>query len=129
MTDPIIRLARRVDDDPFFVASALREYAASENLDEAALAARLGCSVETLARVALCRRPHPSPPRFREDLARIATRFGVKPDVLAEMLRRAAVLERARRGGAAEHGTLMAARDRESPAEPGSPDPETGDHP
>ena len=57
MTDPLDALARRVADDPFFLGSALARHAESHGLDDAGLAAALGCSVETLAMLRLCRLP------------------------------------------------------------------------
>jgi hypothetical protein len=106
-------LARRVVDDPFFLGEALAAYARSEGLDDAGLAAALGCSVEGLARLRLCRRPDPA--RFGADVARIAERFGARADALAEAVRRADALAALRdaSAGAAEAGLLMAARDRD----------------
>lgn len=125
MVEPIAELARRVEADPFFLASALAEYARSEGLDSSELAAWLGCSAAILPRLALCRRPRPSP-YFQADVDRIAARFGVRPDALARVARRADVLATLRRpatrdegvkgsGPATEDraaGLLMAARDR-----------------
>lgn len=74
------RLARRVEDDPFFLASALRDYARDNGIGAQALADRLGCAVETLPQLALCRRPVPA--TFDHDIATIAARFGIDPRVL-----------------------------------------------
>jgi hypothetical protein len=106
-------LARRLADDTFFLASALREYQTSEILDEEGLAAMLGCSVETLVPLALCRRPTSTPPAFRRDVDRIAERFGVNAGALAALVRRADALAGLRQRATAERGTLLAARDRE----------------
>lgn len=117
MTDRIRALARRVADDPFFLGCALAEYAGSEGLDERALAELLGCSISTLAPLALCRRPRPQPPFFRQDVERIAERFGLKADVLAALVRRAdaiASLRQARASGGQPRDVLAAARDRET---------------
>jgi len=105
-------LARRVMEDPFFLGSALAEYARSEGLDEVGLSAALGCSGEALARLRLCRRPDPAPERFAAEVELIATRFGARPDVVAEAVRRADALAGLRGPAAGERGLLMAARDR-----------------
>jgi hypothetical protein len=57
MTSRIDALARRLDKDEFFLASVLRIYALSEQLDEHGLADRLGCELGTLHLLRLCRRP------------------------------------------------------------------------
>jgi hypothetical protein len=113
MTDRIDRLARRVEADPFFLASALAEYARGQRLDECGLTDALGCSLETLTRLRLCRRPRPEPGLFQEDIDRIARRFRVRADLLAQAVRRADALATMRRATAPEGGLLAAARDRE----------------
>ena len=120
MSERIDALARRVRDDPFFLASALQDYARSERLDRQALADVLACPVEALAPLGLCRRPRPDPPLFRRDVDRIAARFGADAEALAEIVRRADALDALRRTAAGERGLLMAARDREEdePEEP-----------
>jgi hypothetical protein len=105
-------LARRVTEDPFFLGSALADYARSEGLDDAGLAAALGCSGEALARLRLCRRPDPAPERFAAEVERIASRFGARPEVVAEAVRRADALAGLRGPAVGERGLLMAARDR-----------------
>ena len=132
MSERIAALARRVRGDPFFLAAVLDAYARSEGLDEVGLAALLACPVATLAPLGLCRRPRPEPPLFRRDVERIAARFGVRADALAEVVRRAdalAALRRIAAGDAAdadERGLLMAARDRE---EDGAEEQEQPDEP
>jgi hypothetical protein len=119
-------------DDPFFLGSALAEYARSEGLDEAELAAALGCSSEALARLRLCRRPDPAPERFLDEVELIAHRFGARPEVVAEAVRRADALVALREPALGARGLLMAARDRTaagedvgSPGQPGAA-PEAG---
>jgi hypothetical protein len=121
MSDGIAALARRVQDDPFFLASALADYARSEELDEGGLAAVLDCSIDTLNRLRLCRRPGLVVDAFQADAGRIAARFGVSTDTLAEIIRRSDVLVALRRAGAAEVGLLAAARDREEATDTGAP--------
>ena len=124
MASRLARLARRVEDDPTFLASALKQYALSEGLDGRGLAAALSCPVEALARLALCRRPRPTPPWFRQDVDRIATRFGANADALAAIVRQADALDRLRGIEADERGLLMAARDQDAPPTDDAPEGE-----
>ena len=87
MSKPLERLARRVQSDSFFLAAPLARYAGSEQLDDAALAARLGCDLDTLTHLRLCRNPEPMAPHFWKDVACIATRYRLDPDRLAEIVR------------------------------------------
>lgn len=113
MPGRIDALARRVESDPEFLASALADYARSEGLDDEGLAAVLGCSVTVLGPLRLCLRPRPQAGQFRTDVDEIATRFGVRRDALVEVVRRADALAALRRPPSSqEHGLLMAARDR-----------------
>src|SRR5579884_1004704 len=79
------RAAITVGDRPTFMAGALARYREIEGLDEAGLARRLGVEPEQISRFALCRRPRPD--RFRADVEAIATRFGIAPEQLANLLR------------------------------------------
>jgi hypothetical protein len=104
MSDRLEHFARRVADDPFFLASALTEYAHSEDLDDVGLAEALGCPVEALAPLRLCRRPRPDPAGMREDTARIGGRFGIDPVILADVVRRADALSILRQDTAGARG-------------------------
>jgi hypothetical protein len=105
-------LARRVEGDGFFLASALADYARGERLGEGELAAVLGCPPEVLTPLRLCRRPHGDASRFRRDVDRIAAQFGIAPEVLAQVLRRSDAITALGAGAESGLGTLMAARDR-----------------
>src|SRR5579864_1216221 len=87
MSDALESLARRVASDPFFLAAPLARYAQRQGLDDAALAARLGCQPEVLTDLRLCRNPHPEAPRFWQDVERIATHHGLDAGRLAEVVR------------------------------------------
>lgn len=113
-------------DDRFFLASALEEYARSEELGRESLAEELGCVPEMLGRLGLCRRPRSDPHGFREDVDRIASRFGISSERLAEVVRRSDALS-ALAGARQEAGTLAAARDRDRA--PGGPPGEGGVEP
>ncbi len=111
MSSPLDRMARRAAADPFFLAAALDRHARSERLDDAALAARLGCDMPTLTMLRLCRMPRPEAPHFGNDIDAIAGRFGVAADVLAAAVRRGQVLLRQQAGESGAAGLLLAARD------------------
>jgi hypothetical protein len=115
MNPHLEHLARRLPDAPDFLACALAGYARSERLDDTGLAARLGCPVQTLTHLRLCRCPRERAPLFRQDVVQIAGRFGVDADALAEAVRRGQALYHLRdpAGGA---GFLLAARYGEPPA-------------
>jgi hypothetical protein len=117
MSERIDALARRVRNDDFFLASALEQYRASEQLDEAGLAATLGCDSEILATLGLCRRPREG--HIQKDIDQIAKHFGLDAGVLAQIVRRADAVEALRRP-AVEQSFTAAARDRpeESPENP-----------
>jgi hypothetical protein len=117
MSDPLERLARRVEGDPFFLASVLVEYAHGEGLDDAGLALELGCRAGDLTALRLCRAPRPAPADFRADVQEVASRFALDPTRLMDLVRHGEALRRLREGAAGAAGFLMAARDRpEAPA-------------
>jgi hypothetical protein len=105
----LARAATRAEREPFFLASALAAYRALSGLDDAALAAELGCAESALARLALCRRPRGDSPMFREDVTRIAAATGADAARLARLLRAADAAETLR---AAPSAGLLAAQDR-----------------
>ncbi len=83
MSESLKHLANRVEADPYFLAHRLAEYALAQGgLSDVGLAARLGCPVETLVNLRLCRVP-----RNDADVLTIARRFGLDPATLAEVLR------------------------------------------
>jgi hypothetical protein len=91
MPNHLEHLARRLEDDPFFLACPLRLYAKSEELGEGGLAEALKCSKEALMSVRLCRAPSPDE-SFFECIERIATRFAANAEALAEAVRRGQAL-------------------------------------
>ncbi len=116
MADPLDGLAARAEREPFFLASVLGPYARGEGLDDAGLAAALGCPPGELTMLRLCRAPRAAPDEFWEDVTCIAGRFGLDPQRLAEVVKRGRAAHRlqelVREGG----DFLLAARD-------GEPDP------
>ncbi len=129
MSTHLQRLAHRVQSDPFFLAAPLARYAESQQLDDDALTVRIGCDRDTLRRLRLCRNPEPMAPDFWHDVQRIAARFHLDADRLAEIVRFGQALLHAQLptsasgeptadGGAG--GSLLAAREEtEAQAPPG----------
>ena len=78
--------ARKAADLPFFVAWALRAYHGLRGIAEAELAELLGCPVESLPRLALCRRPDTTAAQFRAEVEQIAAYAGANSFPLARLL-------------------------------------------
>jgi hypothetical protein len=110
MATNLEHLARRLVDDPFFVACPLTLYATSEGLDEESLASRLRCTKVAFPLVCLCQAPAAESPSFQDDIERIAAKFSVDADVLVEAVRRGQAIYQMRRN-AESASTLLAARD------------------
>jgi hypothetical protein len=125
MPDPFQALAARAEDKPFFMAWLLAAYAQSEGLDDAGLAAALGCSREEVVMLRLCRAPRTDPAEFWDDVVCIAERFGLSPERLAEAVKRGRVVRRFQSVDQSVGGSLMAARDPESDASPERPKDES----
>lgn len=126
------RAAERASRRRFFLASPLLAYARAERLDDAGLAARLGCDPADLPALLLCRRPTGEGPMFRSDVEAIAERFHLDPAQLAGLIRAAdALVALGRAAPDVTRGMLAAARDREAgPLPPGeSADGPSGDEP
>ena len=116
------RAVERARREPGFLGAVLAEYQARLGLDDAALAAELGCAEEHLADLALCRPPRAG--RFRADLEQIAGRLGLDPLPLARLLRLAGALG-ALADAAPDSEGLRAARrvdEADEPAGEGLPD-------
>lgn len=116
MTQPLETLAQRLEQDPFFLACPLHLFAQSEGLEEKELAKKLGCSLESLVFLRLCRAPEGEAAKFQKDIECIASRFQIQGDVLAEVMRRGEALWNMKKKAAAK--TLMAARDADQPKDP-----------
>ena len=114
MANHLESLALRLERDPFFLACPLAGYARSESLDDAALAAAMKCSLESLTMIRLCRSPDAD--RFKADIDAVATRFNADADVLALAVRRGQVLATLQsRQPEQTGGMLLAARDDDRP--------------
>jgi hypothetical protein len=108
------RAAERASHHPFYLASSLLAYARAEGLDDEGLAGSLGCDLNTLPALLLCRRPTGRGAVFRADVEAIAARFGLDAGRLARLIRDADVLV-SLQGATADRagGLLAAARDRD----------------
>ena len=118
MTKHLEALACRLTKNPKFFACPLAAYALSEDLDDAALAARLECTRENLTMIRLCRAPEAD--RFSADIDEVATRFSADAHALGAAVRHGQSVERMRARQAEQTGgMLLAARDDDRPeAEP-----------
>lgn len=105
-------MARRVAEDPSYLAHVLARYADDAALSEEGLRAELLCSPDDFTRLRLCRRPRPE--QFAADVDLIAERCHADADVLLLIIRHVDSLEAI---GGSGRGTLLAARDREEDGE------------
>lgn len=111
-SDTLRHAADRAVDNPYFLAAALEAYRQERGLSAQELADYLGCPIETLPFLALCRRPADG--SFQRDVTMIAARFGVGAPRLASLLREVELLETVDHEGSR---IAMAARDREEDEE------------
>jgi transcriptional regulator with XRE-family HTH domain len=79
--------AKRAVRSRFFLAESLKEFRINRGMTEDDLGAFLGCSPVLLTKLALCRRPDPESPKFRNDIERIATAFNMQPIRLVQVIR------------------------------------------
>jgi hypothetical protein len=77
--------ARRAAQQSFFVAFALDQHQQAQGIDDLQLVGELGCTLEDLTRIRLCRMPQAG--QFDEEVAKLATRFHADAALLADILR------------------------------------------
>lgn len=77
-------LANQAASRPEFIASQLAAYQQEKHLDDASLAAQLGCSLDDLTHLRLCARPRLD--HFDEDVTRIAQHVHANRATLAHLL-------------------------------------------
>ncbi|MBI2807306.1 MAG: hypothetical protein HYX68_20175 [Planctomycetes bacterium] len=109
MATNLERLARRLEDDPFFLACPLRLFAQSMKLDDQRLAEKLGCSLDTLVIVCLCRAPSGDAAEFQRGITQIADKFKIDASQLIEVVRLGQAIFNMRQGPSTN--ALLAARD------------------
>ncbi|GIV59244.1 MAG: hypothetical protein KatS3mg043_0333 [Rhodothermaceae bacterium] len=96
-----------------FLAHVFARYLTIEEIDEGALAERLGCSEFGYYRLALCRTPA-TDQAFAEQIRQIAAFSGASPIVLAQIIRRVQAVESLQEAASnTDRATLLAARERE----------------
>ena len=78
-------LARLAANKPEFIASHLAAYQQEKQRDDAALAAQLGCSLDDLTHLRLCKCPRLD--HFDEDITRIAQHVHANWSALTSLLR------------------------------------------
>jgi hypothetical protein len=109
MANPLDEMAERSRHERFFFGCLLEQYAVVEGLDDAALAANLGCTVDDLRGLRLCRAPRDDRAGLREDIGRVAAALGLNEGKLTRVVVRARATAMLRGKG----GSLRAARDRD----------------
>lgn len=113
----------RAAESDYFLAKVFRVYKKLEKVNTAGLAQQLGCSQETLVRLALCRRPNiDDSVSFKADVERISQHFSVNTDKLAALVRYVDTMEGFSEspqltGVMKEEGILLTARDQEEDVE------------
>jgi hypothetical protein len=117
VSEKLTALASRIENDGYFLAAALTTYAQSERITDERLAKLLGCDPLRLTALRLCRMPDTRSTEFSHEVDRIATRFKVNAELLAEAVRRwSALIAMRSEESAGSDGLLMAARDRPTPS-------------
>ncbi|MFQ3649150.1 MAG: hypothetical protein SNJ75_02365 [Gemmataceae bacterium] len=138
MSDPLVLMAERARQEPYFFGHLLERYAQSEGLDDAALAARLGIAPQALLLLRLAGCPATEPARRRQDIQILADAHGIDPQILMCVVKHALALKHLqtlapRSDFAREPGYLLAARDAEphpsSAARDAEPHPSSADSP
>ncbi len=83
-SDPLFALAVAAEQREGLLAPLLRAYLIREQIDARELAARLGCSLDVLARLWLCQQPRPE--HVAADVHKIAAFLGIEPEPLAQII-------------------------------------------
>lgn len=113
--DWLERAARRSQGETWMLGHTFERYQQLEGRSREELAKELGCTLDVLHWMSLCRRP--AGQGFDEQVSAIAKRFEVELLLLVQVLRRVEVMDahfaRQREGeGEAAHPIQLAARDR-----------------
>jgi hypothetical protein len=87
-------LARRLKDDPIYMAYVLKVYQKQEHLHDDALAEYLNISTLMLTRLALCKRPVADSTLFADEVRQIAIYVSADPAILAHIIRQVHILEK-----------------------------------
>ena|SRR6185503_17090931 len=85
-------MVNRARQNAFFLGRTLSEYGQANGLDDAALAAKLGCTRQGLSRLALCRCPDDRDPSFAKDIHAIASFAQCSANALIDVVRQVRAL-------------------------------------
>lgn len=111
--------AGRSVEHPWTLGVVFETYCRMEDVARSDLASFLGCSLDSLAWMSLCRRP--AADHFGDDLAKICERFNVDASKLAHIVRRVDVVAALQQSTISredeEEPMLLAARDRDDEEE------------
>jgi hypothetical protein len=110
------RAAQRTSERPWSLGSVLDEFGRTEDMAREQVAEFLGCGVETLQWLAICRKPDAD--EFVDDVRLIAKRFNLDASKLAQLIRRTESVAALSRAKVTEDGLLLAARDRDEEKKP-----------
>lgn len=80
-------IARKLRDDPNYMAWILAAYQKFENLTDNQLRIKLGTNEHMLARLALCKRPSPNSPNFQVQINQIAEYSNIGKLTLVNIIR------------------------------------------
>lgn len=127
-SDSIARFVSRTKDDPLFVGHSLRAFAAARDLDEAHIAAFLGCGQGAISRLAMCRQPSVNEETYQQDIEQIAAFVGCDSSRLQQLLRETMGISVLRESTASvrDNVTLLAARDRQDEPDGDEPNDQDG---
>jgi hypothetical protein len=89
MSDPLDLMADRARHEPLFFGYLLERYAQSQALDDAALAAHLGITLQTLRLLRLAGCPATEPSRLRLQIHLLAEAHGIQTGLLLEVVQQA----------------------------------------
>ena len=87
----ISKFAKKLRNDPGFMAFVLGEYIKAEGLHETQLINRLGTDESSFSRLAMCKRPRGS--NFQQDLKLIAEYSAIQPHLIANIIRQVELFE------------------------------------
>ena len=110
MTDPVRAMAERARRESCFFGFLLEQFARAESLDDAALAAQLGCDTAQLVDLRLCGAPRPE--TLVTDVREVAEGLQLDAGRLLAVVKRARVLAQMQ-DTTETTSLLMAARERE----------------
>jgi hypothetical protein len=129
------RAAARASSDPFYLGHSLAMYKASEGIDDTALAGFLGCALDDISRIALCRQPGvPDETSLKSDIVILIERFALKRESFIHLIRRVQFIAAASTNTPTTSFNptqrteyLLAAQDRDdATSDPNNQDPEEG---